>query len=120
MKIAEPEEVAMPGDPSRSHLPAPSYWPIVLALAFPLIGYGLIFNMTIAGIGGAVLLAGIIGCALEPPDDEDLPPHGHDDHHDDGGDGDDDAAEAERRRAERRRPPSPTRAGRRARGGDRR
>ena len=64
----------MPGDPSRSHLPAPSYWPIVLSLAFPLIGYGLIFNMTLAGIGGAVLLAGMVGWALEPPDDEDLPP----------------------------------------------
>jgi cytochrome c oxidase subunit I len=94
VKIAEPEEVAMPGDPSRSHLPAPSYWPFVLALAFPLIGYGVIFNMTIAGLGGAVLIAGIIGFALEPPDDPDLPPHGHDDHHDDGGDGDDHAAEA--------------------------
>ena len=76
----------MPGDPSRSHLPAPSYWPIFLSLAFPLIGYGLIFNMTLAGIGGAVLLAGMVGWALEPPDDEDLPPHGHDDHDDhDGG-----------------------------------
>ncbi|MFL6205627.1 MAG: cytochrome c oxidase subunit I [Acidimicrobiales bacterium] len=94
VKIAEPEEVAMPGDPSRSHLPAPSYWPIVLSLAFPLIGYGLIFNMTLAGFGGAVLLAGMVGWALEPPDDEDLPPHGHDDHDDHPG-GDDEAAEAE-------------------------
>ena len=77
----------MVGDPSRSHLPAPSYWPIFLSLAFPLIGYGLIFNMTLAGIGGAVLLAGMVGWALEPPDNEDLPPHGHDDHDDhDGGD----------------------------------
>ena len=95
------EEVAMPGDPSRSHLPAPSYWPIVLSLAFPLIGYGLIFNMTLAGIGGAVLLAGMVGWALEPPDDEDLPPHGHDDHDDHDGGDDDDAAE-------RRGPPTPT------------
>ncbi|MET0904274.1 MAG: cytochrome c oxidase subunit I [Acidimicrobiales bacterium] len=89
--IAKPEEVAMPGDPSRSHLPAPSYWPIVLSLAFPLIAYGLIFSMVLAGIGGAVLLAGMVGWALEPPDAEDLPPHGHDDH--DGGDGDEPAAE---------------------------
>ena len=28
--IATAEEVAMIGDPSRSHLPAPSYWPLVL------------------------------------------------------------------------------------------
>ena len=27
----------------------------------------------------------MVGWALEPPDDEDLPPHGHDDHGDDGG-----------------------------------
>ena len=89
----------MIGDPSRSHLPAPSYWPIVLSLAFPLIGYGLIFNMVLAGIGGAVLLAGMVGWALEPPDDEDLPPHGHDDHDDgDGGDGDGGRARGARRR----------------------
>jgi cytochrome c oxidase subunit 1 len=93
VKIAEPEEVAMVGDGSRSHLPSPSYWPIVLAFSFPLIGYGVIFNMTIAGIGGAVLLAGIIGFALEPPDDEDLPPHDHDDHS--GDDDGDHAADAE-------------------------
>ena len=72
--IATAEEVAMPGDPSRSHLPAPSYWPIVLSLSFPLIGYGLIFNMVVAVVGGAVLLGGMVGWALEPPDDEDLPP----------------------------------------------
>ena len=87
--IATAEEVAMPGDPSRSHLPAPSYWPIVLSLSFPLIGYGLIFHMGVAIVGGAVLLGGMVGWALEPPDDEDLPPHGHDDH------GPDDATAAE-------------------------
>ncbi len=79
--IATAEEVAMVGDPSRSHLPAPSYWPIVLSLSFPLIGYGLIFNMVLTGLGVAVLLAGMVGWALEPPDDEDQPPHGHDDDH---------------------------------------
>src|SRR5687768_13725655 len=84
----------MVGDPSRSHLPSRSYSPIVLSLSFPLIGYGLIFNMTLAGIGGAVLLAGMVGWALEPPDDEDLPPHGHDGHDDHGGD-DDQGAEAD-------------------------
>jgi cytochrome c oxidase subunit 1 len=84
VQIATGEEIAMPGDPSRAHLPAPSYWPLVLSLAFPLVGYGLIFNMTIAALGGATLLAGMVGWALEPPDDEDVPPHGHDGH-DDGG-----------------------------------
>ena len=46
--------------------------------AFPLIAYGVIFNMVIAAIGGLTLLAGMVGWALEPPDDPDLPPH--DDH----------------------------------------
>ena len=87
--IATAEEVAMIGDPSRAHLPAPSYWPLVLALSFPLIGYGLIFNLVLAAIGCAVLLGAMVGWALEPPDDEDLPPHGHDDDH-----GDDDGEAA--------------------------
>ena len=80
VRIATAEEVAMPGDPSRSHLPSPSYWPIVLACAFPLIGYGLIFNLAITAVGVAVLVAGMVGWALEPPDDPDLPPHAHDPH----------------------------------------
>jgi cytochrome c oxidase subunit 1 len=86
--IATAEEVAMVGDGSRAHLPAPSYWPLVLALSLPLIGYGLIFNMVLAAIGVAVLLGSMVGWAMEPPDDEDLPPAGHDGH----GDGDGEAA----------------------------
>jgi cytochrome c oxidase subunit 1 len=85
VRVATSEEIAMVGDPSRSHLPAPSYWPLLLSLSFPLIGYGLIFNMVLAAIGGAVLLGSMVGWALEPPDDEDLPPHGPEDHDD--GDG---------------------------------
>jgi cytochrome c oxidase subunit 1 len=90
VQVATGAEIAMPGDPSRAHLPAPSYWPLVLAAGLPLIGYGLIFNLVLSGIGGAVVIAGFVGWALEPPDDEDLPPHGHDDH----GGGDDHAVEA--------------------------
>jgi cytochrome c oxidase subunit I len=86
--VATGEEVAMVGDASRAHLPAPSYWPLVLALSLPLIGYGLIFNMVLAAIGVAVLLGSMVGWAMEPPDDEDLPPAGHDGH----GDGDGEVA----------------------------
>jgi cytochrome c oxidase subunit 1 len=81
VQVATGADVAMVGDGSRAHLPSPSYWPIVLSASFPLIGYGLIFNLAIAAVGGAVLLAGMVGWALEPPDDEDLPPHGHHDDH---------------------------------------
>jgi cytochrome c oxidase subunit 1 len=96
VRIAEARDIAMPGDASRAHLPAPSYFPIVLAAGLPLIGYGLIFNLAIAAIGGALVLAGFVGWALEPADDLDLPPHGSDGHEggDHGGDGDD-AAEVE-------------------------
>ena len=80
VQVATGEEIAMIGDPSRAHLPAPSYWPLVLSVSFPLIGYGLIFNMAITAVGVAVMVAGMVGWALEPPDDHDLPPHGHDDH----------------------------------------
>ena len=75
----------MPGDPSRSHLPAPSYWPLVISVGFPLVGYGLIYNLALSAVGAALILGGIVGWALEPPDDEDLPPHGHDDHGDPSG-----------------------------------
>jgi cytochrome c oxidase subunit 1 len=94
VKVNEPEDIAMIGDPSRAHLPAPSYWPFVLAFGLPLIGYGLIFHLAIAAVGGAIVLAGFVGWALEPADDPDLPPHGHG-HDDHGVDPDGDAAALE-------------------------
>ena len=81
VRIATIEEVAMPGDGSRAHLPSPSYFPIVLASGLPLVGYGLIFNLAITAVGAAIVLAGFVGWALEPADDPDLPPQ---DHHGDG------------------------------------
>ena len=93
-KVHEPEEIAQVGDGSRAHLPSPSYWPLVLALGLPFVGYGLIFNLAIAAIGGLLLVAGLVGWALEPADDPDLPPHGHDDDHP-AADGGDAAAAAE-------------------------
>src|SRR3546814_17954990 len=67
----------MIGDGPRAHLPSPSYWPFVLALGLPFIGWGLIFNMFITAFGGALVLAGFVGWALEPADDPALPPPGH-------------------------------------------
>src|SRR5690606_9444789 len=78
-KVAEPEDIAMKGDGTGVHLPSPSYWPLVLALGLPFIGYGLIFNLSIAAIGGILLVAGFVGWVLEPSDDPDLPPHDHGD-----------------------------------------
>ncbi|WP_436793904.1 cytochrome c oxidase subunit I [Actinospongicola halichondriae] len=83
--IATAEEVAQTGHRTDVHLPAPSYWPIVLCFSFPLIGYGLIFNLGFAFVGGFITLMALYGLALEPADDPDAG-HGHDDHgdHEDG------------------------------------
>src|SRR5918996_2022467 len=48
------------------HMPSPSYWPVVAALGLPIIAYGLIFNMWLAGLGVVVVLVGFFGWILEP------------------------------------------------------
>jgi cytochrome c oxidase subunit I len=48
------------------HMPKPSYWPLVAAASLPLLGYGLMFQWALVGVGVVVLLAGIYGWALEP------------------------------------------------------
>ena len=64
---------------SHIHLPSPSYWPILLALSLPIMGYGIIFNLFLL-FGGAVLaLVSLYGWGLEPHtagDDEFDPPTG--------------------------------------------
>ena len=104
VRIATVEEVAQDGSATGVHLPAPSFWPLVLAVGLPFIGYGLIFNLWLACIGGALTGRPCIGWALEPVDDPDADHgHGHDDH-DDGHDGDDDDG---RRRRPSRSVPAP-------------
>ena len=75
VRIAETEEVAQKGDATDVHLPSPSYWPLVVALGLPLIGYGLIFNLAWAVPGVLLVLGGIYGWGLEPADDDENPPH---------------------------------------------
>ena len=48
------------------HMPSPSYWPIVLAGAVPIITFGMIFSHLIAVVGGVILLFAAFGWALEP------------------------------------------------------
>jgi cytochrome c oxidase subunit I len=58
------------------HLPSPSYWPILLAAANPIIALGLIFNVFIAVFGAAMTLFAAYGWATEPSvaDDDDSDP----------------------------------------------
>jgi cytochrome c oxidase subunit I len=48
------------------HMPSPSYWPIVLAVGLPIIGYGVIFTRWLILIGGAIVLLAAYGWSLEP------------------------------------------------------
>ena len=67
-------------DAGEIHLPSPSYWPIVTALALPLIAYGVIYSYWLCGVGAVVLLAGVYGWGLEPSVDPGSA-HGHEPEH---------------------------------------
>jgi cytochrome c oxidase subunit 1 len=53
------------------HMPSPSYWPIIVAFALPIMAYGIIYNRLLAVVGGTVLLYGLFGWAIEPSVAED-------------------------------------------------
>ncbi len=69
VKVATVAEAAQKGDAVGVHLPSPSYWPLVLALGLPFIGYGLIFSLWFLLPGLGLVLVSIYGWILEPPDD---------------------------------------------------
>jgi cytochrome c oxidase subunit 1 len=54
------------GEHAEPHMPKPSYWPLVASAALPLLGYGLIIQWALAGLGVVVLLVGVYGWAMEP------------------------------------------------------
>ena len=58
------------------HLPQPSYWPIVVSIGLLVGGYGLIYNIAVAAIGGAIALVAIYAWSFEPVNDPDEGP-GH-------------------------------------------
>jgi cytochrome c oxidase subunit 1 len=74
------EEIAQPGNGAGVHLPAPSYWPILLAFSIPIIGYGVIFTLWLLIPGFFLMFASLFGWALEPADDLDIDDHHDDDH----------------------------------------
>jgi cytochrome c oxidase subunit 1 len=48
------------------HMPSPSYWPMVVAIALPIMAYGIIYSKVLTVLGGAILLMGIYAWSLEP------------------------------------------------------
>ncbi|MGE0136844.1 MAG: cytochrome c oxidase subunit I [Ilumatobacteraceae bacterium] len=48
------------------HMPSPSYWPIVLAFALPVMAYGVIYDRLLIAIGAAIVLLAMFGWSLEP------------------------------------------------------
>ena len=57
------------------HLPAPSYFPLIMAFGPPLVFYGVIYHATLWGkalvlVGAVVILAALIGWAIEPLEEE--------------------------------------------------
>ena len=50
------------------HLPAPSYWPIVLAISLPIMAYGVLYSPLLIAGGGALAVLSLFGLALEPAD----------------------------------------------------
>lgn len=53
------------------HMPQPSYWPIVVSIGLLVGGYGLIYNIAVAAIGGAITTIAIYAWSFEPVNDPD-------------------------------------------------
>ena len=56
---------------SPIHMPAPSYFPILMALGLPLLGYGMIYHTSLIGmallvIGPLITIGALIGWGIEP------------------------------------------------------
>ncbi|MDQ1385401.1 MAG: cytochrome c oxidase subunit, partial [Actinomycetota bacterium] len=63
-------------DPSKIHMPSPSYWPLIFALSLPIMGYGFVFkNWWLLAAGVLVGFFGLNGWAIEPSTEPD-PAHG--------------------------------------------
>jgi cytochrome c oxidase subunit 1 len=48
------------------HLPSPSYWPLLLALALPVMAYGVIYNTILIAVGALLAILALFGWGLEP------------------------------------------------------
>jgi cytochrome c oxidase subunit 1 len=48
------------------HMPSPSYYPVLAALGFPVLCYGLLYSTVVFVDGALIILAGLFGWAMEP------------------------------------------------------
>ncbi|MEZ5216110.1 MAG: cytochrome c oxidase subunit I [Ilumatobacteraceae bacterium] len=83
VKVATAEELLAAEEAAGSghvDLPAPSYWPILLAFGLPVAAYGVIYNHIGIAVGGVIILLAMFGWSLEPsyaePTDYDPPTDG--------------------------------------------
>ena len=66
--------------PEPIHLPAPSYYPVIVGIAIPIIGYGIIyhdrpFGIPLLLVGALLVIGSFIGWGVEPL--EEVDEHGH-------------------------------------------
>jgi cytochrome c oxidase subunit 1 len=69
VKVASGEEIlAAEEAQGEAHveLPAPSYWPILLAFGLPVMAYGVIYNHFGIALGAVIVLLSMFGWSLEP------------------------------------------------------
>ncbi len=60
-----------PREPHNIHMPSPSYWPFVLALGLPIMGYGFVFKWWwLLAIGALITFFGINAWTIEPASEE--------------------------------------------------
>jgi cytochrome c oxidase subunit 1 len=68
--LTEYEEVGL-NPPEPIHLPNPSYYPFMVGVGMPMVGYGLIYDNTAWGIpllilGAVIIVGSFIGWGVEP------------------------------------------------------
>jgi len=78
-KVATAEEIMAAQEANADHhihMPSPSYWPILVALPLPFIGFGIIYDRLISVVAGGFLVLAMFGWAMEPSvaDDSDFDP----------------------------------------------
>jgi len=60
-----------PGQKHGIHMPSPSYWPFVLALGLPIMGYGFVFKLYwLLAIGALIAFFGLNAWTTEPASEE--------------------------------------------------